>query len=95
VWVGHGVEQFPIENRPGAILAFTYIFISVSLFTLSFTRCSVTIQMFHRVLIAGRGAFSIVIALHAFLAKFVKLLLPHSPVAKKTPFPEQMSKVTC
>jgi hypothetical protein len=23
VWVGHGVEQFPIENQPGAILAFT------------------------------------------------------------------------
>jgi hypothetical protein len=24
VWVGHGVEQFPIENQPDAILAFNY-----------------------------------------------------------------------
>jgi hypothetical protein len=55
VWVGHEVEQFPIQNWPGAILAFTYIFTSVSLFTISFTRCSVTVEMFHRVLIAGRG----------------------------------------
>jgi hypothetical protein len=67
VWVGYGVEQFPIEYQSGAILAFTYIFISVSLFTMSFTRCSVTVQMFHRVLIASRGHSVIVLALTVVL----------------------------
>jgi hypothetical protein len=66
VWVSHVVEQFPIENQPIAILAFTYIFISVSLFTISFTRCSVTVQMFHRML-CRPGAFSDVLALTVVL----------------------------
>jgi hypothetical protein len=49
VWIAHAVEQFPIENQPGAILAFTYIFISVSLFIISFTCCSVAVQMFKNI----------------------------------------------